>query len=134
MPATVAAPRTASAPSRASVPPRTAVQPRPSVQPRAAVRPEGRVTHAPYRREPYIRARPVPGVTVDAKAVAWTRTHVLLHWIDDDGQAHNRWLAAALVHRIQRSDSGWQDPYDDHAFYLGAAQATAPREAAVQAA
>ncbi|CEA09359.1 hypothetical protein BN1051_02728 [Arthrobacter saudimassiliensis] len=133
MPATVAAPRTASAPSRASV------QPRASVPPRTPVRPEGRVTHAPYRREPYIRARPVPGVTVDGKAVAWTRTHVLLHWIDDDGQAHNRWLAAALVHRIQRSDSGWQDPYDDHAFYLGAAQAapaqaTAVQEAAVQAA
>lgn len=118
MPATLAATRTASAPARTTVPSPTAA---PLIV--GSGRPEGRVTHAPYRREPYIRARPVPGVTVDGKAVAWTRTHVLLHWIDDDGQAHNRWLAAAMVRRIQRSDSAWQDPYDDHAFYLGTAQA-----------
>ena len=102
---------------------------RPAVRPSAgtapADRPRGPVTHAPYRREPYVRARPVPGLSVDGKAVAWTRTEVLLHWIDDDGRAHNRWLAASLVRRIQRSESAWQDPYDDHAFHLSALHSAA---------
>lgn len=82
----------------------------------AAVVPAGPVTHAHYRREPYVRCRTASG-TVDAKAAAWTRTHVLLHWIDDDGLAHNRWTPAATVHRIPRDDSAWRDPYDDFRFY-----------------
>lgn len=79
-------------------------------------RPAPRVSHAPYRREPYIRCRTV-GLGVDGKAVAWTRTHVLVHWIDDDAQAHNRWVHAAAVVRIRRDDSAWRDPYDDFEFY-----------------
>ena len=71
--------------------------------------PAGPVTHARYRREPYVRCRTGSG-TVDGKAVAWTRTEVLLHWIDDDGQAHNRWTAAASVRRIARDESAWRDP------------------------
>lgn len=56
-------------------------------------------------------------LAADGKAVAWTRTEVLVHWIDDDGQAHNRWVPAAAVVRIARDDSTWRDPYDDFDFY-----------------
>ena len=76
----------------------------------------GTVTHAPYRREPYVRCR-TPSSLVDGKAVAWTRASVLLHWIDDDGRAHNRWVPAGTVRRVSRDDSAWQDPYDDWSFY-----------------
>ena len=75
-----------------------------------------RVAHAPYRREPYIRCR-TGELAVDGKAVAWTRTAVLVHWIDDDARAHNRWVPAAAVVRIHRDDSAWRDPYDDFEFY-----------------
>lgn len=75
-----------------------------------------RVTHARYRREPYIRCS-TGDLAVDGKAVAWTRTHVLVHWIDDDARAHNRWVPAAAVVRIPRDDSAWRDPYDDFAYY-----------------
>ncbi|UWX96839.1 hypothetical protein N2K95_14540 [Arthrobacter zhaoxinii] len=86
--------------------------------------PAGPVTHAHYRREPYVRCRTGNG-TVDAKAVAWTRTEVLLHWIDDDGQAHNRWTPAPTVRRIARDESVWRDPYDDFRFYYQASLAAA---------
>ena len=80
----------------------------------AAARP--RVSHAPYRQEPYVRCR-FEALAVDGKAVAWTRSEVLVHWIDDDGQAHNRWVPASAVVRIARDDSAWRDPYDDFGFY-----------------
>ncbi|WP_354182952.1 hypothetical protein [Arthrobacter sp. UYP6] len=79
----------------------------------------GGVTHAPYRREPYVRCR-TPSSFIDGKAAAWTRTFVLLHWIDDDGRAHNRWVPAGTVRRVARDDSTWQDPYDDWSFYYPA--------------
>lgn len=75
-------------------------------------RPPGNVTHAPYRREPYIRVQLDDGWTVDAKAAAWTRTHVLAHWIDGDGKAWDRWVEARCVRRIPRDESDWRDPYD----------------------
>ncbi|GAA1348729.1 hypothetical protein GCM10009636_04390 [Arthrobacter koreensis] len=75
-----------------------------------------RVSHAQYRQEPYVRCR-FEALAADGKAVAWTRTEVLVHWIDDDGQAHNRWVPAAAVVRIARDDSAWRDPYDDFDFY-----------------
>lgn len=62
---------------------------------------------------------------VDGKAAAWTRTQVLLHWIDDAGRAHNRWIPAETVHRIPRDDSAWQDPYDEWSFYYPVAQTPA---------
>lgn len=82
----------------------------------------GRVTHAPYRREPYVRCRTpsspaLPSGVLDAKAAAWTRTAVLLHWLDDGGRAHNKWVPAEFVHRVSRDESAWQDPYDDWSFY-----------------
>lgn len=78
-----------------------------------------KVTHAPYRREPYVRYRTPssPSSVLDAKAAAWTRTAVLLHWLDDDGRAHNKWVPAEFVHRVPRDESAWQDPYDDWSFY-----------------
>lgn len=84
------------------------------------------VTHAHYRREPYVRCR-TPTAVVDGKAAAWTRTQVLLHWIDDVGRVHNRWVPAETVHRIPRDDSCWQDPYDDWSFYYPAGFSTAVR-------
>lgn len=75
-------------------------------------RPADPVTHAPYRREPYVRAQLPEFGTVDAKAAAWTRTQVLLHWMDEDGKAHNEWVLALHVRRITREESRWRDPYD----------------------
>lgn len=74
-------------------------------------RPPGNVTHAPYRREPYIRVQLDDGRTVDAKAAAWTRTHVLAHW-DDGEKVWDVWVEARCVRRIPRGESAWQDPYD----------------------
>jgi hypothetical protein len=74
--------------------------------------PAGRITHAPYRREPYVRAQLPRFGTVDAKAAAWTQTQVLLHWIDDNGRVHNEWVLALHVRRITREESSWRDPYD----------------------
>ena len=74
--------------------------------------PAGMVKHAPYRREPYVRAELPRFGTVDAKAAAWTHTQVLLHWVDEDGKAHNEWVLALHVRRITRTESAWQDPYD----------------------
>lgn len=71
-----------------------------------------KVTHAPYRREPYVRVQDPMFGTVDAKAAAWTRTQVLLHWIDEEGKAHNEWVLATRVRRITADESGWRDPYD----------------------
>ena len=76
------------------------------------MRPPGTVVHAPYRREPYIRVQQPDGTTLDAKAAAWTQTHVLAHWIDNDGKAWDQWVLAGAVRRIPRSESTWQDPYD----------------------
>ncbi len=74
------------------------------------------VTHATYRREPYVRFR-TPELVIDGKAAAWTRVSVLLHWVDSTGHAHNRWVPAENVRRIARDESSWQDPYDDWSFY-----------------
>ena len=102
---------------------RTSTGPAPHSQTRSS---GPRVSHAPYRREPYIRAS-TDGLGVDGKAVAWTRTHVLVHWIDDDARAHNRWVHASAVVRIPRDDSAWRDPYDDFEFYYAH---TSPQPAA----
>lgn len=75
-------------------------------------RPPGTVTHAPYRREPYVRVRFPDGIVVDAKAAGWTSSYVLLHWMDADSQARNEWVPASAVRRIKRVESIWQDPYD----------------------
>ena len=74
------------------------------------------ITHAPYRREPYVRFRKA-SLVIDGKAAAWTRSSVLLHWLDAAGHAHNRWVPAEHVHRVARDDSSWQYPYDDWSFY-----------------
>lgn len=74
--------------------------------------PAGRITHAPYRREPYVRVQLPQFGAVDAKAAAWTQTQVLIHWMDEDGKAHNQWVLALHVQRITRNESHWQDPYD----------------------
>ena len=74
-------------------------------------RPPGTVVHAPYRREPDIRVQLDAGVTVDAKAAAWTRTHVLAHW-DDGERVWDLWVLAEKVRRIARGESAWVDPYD----------------------
>ena len=66
-----------------------------------ARRPPGPVTHAPYRREPYVRAQLDDGRTIDTKAAAWSRTHVLLHWVDGDGKVRNVWVLASKVKRIR---------------------------------
>ncbi|MET4061539.1 hypothetical protein ABIB35_003112 [Arthrobacter sp. UYP6] len=86
---------------------------RQGLQPTGGRHPNGPVTHAPYRREPYVRAQQPQFGTIDAKAAAWTRTQVLLHWIDEDGKAHNEWVLATRVRRILRAESAWQDPYDE---------------------
>lgn len=70
------------------------------------------MTHAPYRREPYIRVLFPDGGTVDGKAVAWTRARVLVHWVVDGDQHREAWVPAHAVTRIQRHESTWQDPYD----------------------
>lgn len=110
-------------PAAASYPPAPApASPAPISRPSvaglaSALSPRDAVTHAPYRREPYVRCRTPSSAVIDGKAAAWTATTVLLHWIDDAGRAHNRWVPAGAVHRLSRDDSAWQDPYDDWSFY-----------------
>ncbi|CEA07602.1 hypothetical protein BN1051_00922 [Arthrobacter saudimassiliensis] len=58
-----------------------------------------------------MRVRFPDGHTVDTKAVAWTRSHVLAHWFDDEGQAQEVWVPTSAVFRIRRAESFWQDPY-----------------------
>lgn len=75
------------------------------------------VTHAPYRREPYMRARFVSSdgaitAAVDGKATAWTREHVLFHWVEAAWHHREVWLQASEVRRITREESSWTDPYD----------------------
>ena len=82
------------------------------LQPIGGKPPPGPITHAPYRREPYVRVQLPQFGTVDAKAAAWTRTQVLLHWIDDNGKANNEWVLAVRVRRITLAESAWQDPHD----------------------
>ncbi|MFD1212418.1 hypothetical protein ACFQ36_10255 [Arthrobacter sp. GCM10027362] len=84
----------------------------------------GRLTRAPYRREPYVRAGIGPE-TVDGKAIAWTRAEVQVKWVDRDGAMRTAWVPASAVRRISRDESAWRDPYDDYAFYYpdGAADA-----------
>lgn len=92
------------------------------------------ITHAPYRREPYIRCRTPSSSVIDGKAAAWTRTAVLLHWMDDLGRAHNRWVPATAVQRVSRDESSWQDPYDDWSFYYPELPAALPSAASHSAA
>ena len=68
------------------------------------------VTHAPYRREPYIRVVFPDGVR-DGKAMAWTRDMVLFH-AEPEGIVTDVWVPAHAVTRIPRQDSTWTDPYD----------------------
>jgi hypothetical protein len=79
----------------------------------------GTVTRAPYRREPYVRARIGGGAndTVDAKAISWDRNTVQLKWVDDNGSMRTQWVPASDVRRITRDESTWRDPYDDYGFY-----------------
>lgn len=79
--------------------------------PGPGTRPPGNVTQAPYREEPYIRVQYPDGTTRDGKAVAWTRTWVLLH-TEKNYVVHNEWVPAHAVTRIPREQSDWQDPYD----------------------
>ena len=74
-------------------------------------RPPGTVTHAPYRREPYIRVTFPDGTTRDGKALGWTREYVLFH-AEPEGDVTNAWVPASAVKRIRREESSWQDPYD----------------------
>lgn len=85
------------------------------------------VTHVPYQREPYVRATVDDGSVVDGKATAWMGTHVLVDWYDRDRPAevvagipihmHSEWLLADRVQRIKRSESAWQDKYNDYDWY-----------------
>lgn len=59
-----------------------------------------------------MRAQLDYGRTVDAKVSAWIRTHVLLHWMDQNGKAWNVGVRAGRVQRIPAEESGWRDPYD----------------------
>ena len=68
-------------------------------------------TRAPYRQETYVRAQ-VDGREVDAKAIGWTREHVHLKWVEDDGETRVRWVMATDVRRIARDESRWRDAYD----------------------
>lgn len=69
-------------------------------------------SRAPYRQEPYVRAKLEDGTTVDAKAIGWTSEHVHLKWQDDDFKMHTCWVPATAVKRISRDESSWRDPYD----------------------
>lgn len=69
------------------------------------------VTHAPYRREPYIRVRFADGTVRDGKAMAWTRERVLFH-AEPEGLVTDEWVPASAVRRIAREESAWVDPYD----------------------
>ncbi len=73
-------------------------------------RPPGHITHAPYRREPYIRVSFPDGVR-DGKALAWTPDMVLFH-AEPEGEVTNAWVPASTVRRIPREESAWIDPYD----------------------
>ena len=71
------------------------------------------VTSAPYRREPYARVRLPDGSTLDAKAVRFSPTHLLLSWRDHPGAAPSQmWVPRAWAHRIPREQSSYQDPDD----------------------
>lgn len=72
--------------------------------------PPGKVTHAPYRGEPYIRVTYRDGSNRDGKALAWTPAWVLFH--TEKGSVHEEWVPAPAVTRIPRETSDWQDPYD----------------------
>lgn len=73
----------------------------------------GSVTHAPYRREPYVRAMLSDGSVVDGKAIGWTQHQVDVKWQTPDGKIHTQWMDAEHVQRINRSESAWNDPYDE---------------------
>ena len=75
------------------------------------------VTHAPYRREPYVRANLDDGTVVDGKAIGWTQHQVDVKWRTPDGKTHVQWMGAEHVQRIKRSESAWHDPYDDYEHY-----------------
>lgn len=71
------------------------------------------VSSAPYRREPYVRARFPDGTTQDCKVPRWSPTHVLLHWQEDPARApRSAWVPTSWVQRIPREESSWRDPYD----------------------
>jgi hypothetical protein len=80
-------------------------------------------THAPYRREPYVRATLDDGSVVDGNATAWTATWVNVKWYDPDVpyavvagiqvHMHSAWVPAEHVEGIRRSESAWQDVYDE---------------------
>lgn len=70
------------------------------------------ITRADYQREPYVRVTLDDGNTVDGKATAWTAATVLVKWVTGH-EHHSQWVNAEHVQRIARSESAWQDPYDD---------------------
>lgn len=65
----------------------------------------------PSGLEPYVR---VSFPVQDAKAMRWTRTHVLVQWPDDAHHPVQAWVPASWVQRIPREQSSWTDPYDRH--------------------
>ena len=68
---------------------------------------------ARYRSEPYARVRFPDGVSVDGKAVRWSRTHALMHWVPDPaGPPREAWVPLGWCEWIGRDDSAWRDPYD----------------------
>ena len=69
------------------------------------------VTHAPYRRELYIRVTWHDGTLRDGKAMAWTRERVRFH-AEPEGEVTDEWVPASAVRRIPREESRWVDPYD----------------------
>lgn len=87
-----------------------------------AFRPDPATVSRPhYRREPYVRVQIPNAGTLDAKAVAWTQTMVLIHWADTR-TVHEVWVPATAVTRMPRRDSTWQDPYDDYDWYAADGQ------------
>lgn len=76
----------------------------------------GPISRPEYRREPYVRIAFPGGTTLDGKATAWTDTTVLVH-SQAGGTVRNGWFEAEHVQRIKRSESIWQDMYDDAPWY-----------------
>lgn len=72
----------------------------------------GEVQSVPHRREPYVRVDLPDLGTVDAKATQWTKTRVLIRWVNADHDNQSAWVPAEWVQRIDRAESLWRDPYD----------------------
>lgn len=76
----------------------------------------GPITHSEYGRAPYVRALCPDGATRDGQAHGWTNNEVLFH-SQQGGTVYNAWIPTEHVQRIKRSESAWQDVYDDYDWY-----------------